>query len=265
MWYPVGEIQVVEINGFRLFVLLLTLGLELQPVFLRRHALVLFEDPGKVGGVGKAAGVGNFRNRQGGGFEGKNGAVDPDALNVSRQALLGFQVEQMRKVVGGAAQQFGNMMHAEFGVGELLAHEAFGLKNFSNVTVEFAGAGFDDVSKQAEQREEQPFEHRVASRTVHVVGLRGGVGEDEKYIQIWRVEKFDDLDVWFAGAGFVREVETEGVIVEASDKIAKGSVGLRAGDFAVRYSGGYDANFARVEAEILAGKTKFGRALQLQK
>src|SRR5258708_38062536 len=118
-----------------------------------------------------------------------------------RESLFCFRVEEIRKVVGRTAEHFRHVVHAEFRIGELFAHQTFRLKHFSYAAVELARAGFDDVSEQTEQRDEQSLEHCLTCRTFSVEGLREAVRQGRKNIEIWRIGKFDTLENGERGPG----------------------------------------------------------------
>jgi len=58
------EIHSVGVDGFRLRLPLVTMGVQPGAKFLRRNGFMLLEYPCEISGVGEAAGVGDFGDRQ---------------------------------------------------------------------------------------------------------------------------------------------------------------------------------------------------------
>ena len=78
-----------------------------------------------------------------------------------------------------------------------------------------------------------------------VEGLGQAVCQGEEDIQVGGVEKFDDLDVGVARAGLVGEMQADGVVVEAGDKVAERLRRLGVDDLAVRHPRRNDAELVR--------------------
>ena len=225
---------------------------------------MLLEHSREIRRIREAAGIGDFGNCEVRCLQREDRALDPDALDVVGEALLGLRIKEVRQVVGGTAEQVGEVVHAQFRVCELLADEAFRLKHLTDVTVELAAAGLDDVAKHAEQGKQQPLYHGVACRALAAVGLGDAVRQRQEGVEVGRIEELNHLDIRLSRPRLMGEMQAKRVVVKSSDEIAEGMNGAGMHHFAMGHTGWNHAHLPFTQAKFLTWKSEVGRTVQLQ-